>query len=470
MSLQTVMTSRIAVIWSWSFFSLSMMAQSEVAAPDLRFDVSSLDDRSSPRVTSYADVLEPVQRSVVAVYSARVVRERVPMNPFFREFFGDAERERRTEGLGSGVVVTPDGYILTNNHVVEGADELNVRLNDGRELSAELVGADPKTDVAVIKVDAESLPAAILTDSDELRVGDVVFAVGNPLDVGQTVTMGIVSAKGRNNLGLLGNEQGYEDFIQTDAAINMGNSGGALVDAGGRLVGINTAILSTSRGNIGIGFAIPVNMAASVMNSLVLTGTVERGFLGVSTQTIDADMEQEFGLPEGSGGAVVLTVVDDSPADQAGIENGDVIVSVNGRETKSGADLRIVVSQIMPGTEVDVVIYRDNEPQVLPITLTGFPVTGPAELLEGIIAEPVNEEIQRSLRLRADISGLVITEVESDSPYVRRFAPGMVILEINRRGVETLDDARNLLRNGRNLLLIYYRGSFSYRSLIVNER
>ena len=214
-------------------------------------------------VSSYADIVEPVEKAVVSIYSSKTIHQRVQANPLLRQFFGDIpdqDRESKEMGLGSGVIVSSDGYILTNNHVVEGADELTVVLSDGRKFTAKVVGADPKTDVAVVKIEATVLPAVTLADSDKLRVGDVVFAVGNPLGVGETVTMGIVSAKSRN-VGILDDVAGYEDFIQTDAAINMGNSGGALVDAKGRFVGINSAIVSPSRGNIGIGFAVPVNMA-----------------------------------------------------------------------------------------------------------------------------------------------------------------------------------------------------------------
>jgi len=224
------------------------------------------------RVQSYADVLEPVQRAVVSVYSTKIIKERIAINPFFRQFFGnipDQERESRQEGLGSGVIVSADGYILTNNHVVEGADELKVTLTDDRDFMAKVVGTDPKTDVAVLKIEAEGLPTVTLADSDKLRVGDVVFAVGNPLGVGQTVTMGIISAKGRSKLGLLENVSGYEDFIQTDAAINPGNSGGALVDVDGRLIGINTAILSRSGGFQGVGLAVPSNLVSQVVDGLV---------------------------------------------------------------------------------------------------------------------------------------------------------------------------------------------------------
>ena len=247
-------------------------------------DRAPIEHGKSTVVTSYADGLEAVRPAVVSVYSTKTVNagggRGFPFDdPMFRRFFGpgfDQQQERIQRGLGSGVIISADGYILTNNHVVEGADEVRVALNDGRELVAEVVGTDPRTDVAVLKVEASDLPHATLADSDALRVGDVVFAVGNPLGVGQTVTMGIVSATGRSNLQLL--DGGYENFIQTDASINPGNSGGALVDALGRVVGINTAIISTSRGNIGIGFAIPVNLASNIMQSLIETGTVSRGF------------------------------------------------------------------------------------------------------------------------------------------------------------------------------------------------
>ena len=263
------------------------------SVPVLQIDNSPVSDGKSGLVTSYADVVEPAEKAVVSVESTKTVRQRLAVNPMLRQFFGDIpdqEKDDKETGLGSGVIVAATGYILTNNHVVEGFESFKVTLKDGREFPAKVVGADPKTDVAVIKIEATALPVLTLADSEKLRVGDIVFAVGNPLDVGETVTMGIVSAKGRNNLRLLDDVHGYENFIQTDAAINLGNSGGALLDAKGRLVGINSAIISPSRGNIGIGFAIPVNLAASVMTSLIESGTVRAGFLGVSTVDLTPDI------------------------------------------------------------------------------------------------------------------------------------------------------------------------------------
>ena len=270
----------------------SAAATAPAKMPELKKDTTSVSEGKLTAISSYADIVEPVEKEVVSINSSRTIHERVQANPLLRQFFGDIpdqDRESKEMGLGSGVIVSSDGYILTNNHVVADADELTAVLSDGRKFTAKVVGADPKTDIAVVKIEATGLPAATFADSDKLRVGDVVFAVGNPLGVGETVTMGIVSAKSRN-VGILDDVQGYEDFIQTDAAINMGNSGGALIDAKGRFVGINSAIVSPSRGNIGIGFAVPVNMAINVMKSLIETGTVTRGFLGVIADPLTPDI------------------------------------------------------------------------------------------------------------------------------------------------------------------------------------
>ncbi len=335
------------------------LSSTETRKADLKVDPTPVAVAGSGTVLSYADMIEPVQKAVVSVYSTKIVRERVPMNPFLREFFGDRVPERETplSGMGSGVVVTADGYIITNNHVIEDADELKVLLPDEREFKASVVGADPKTDIAIIKIEAEGLPHVTLADSDLLRVGDVVFAVGNPLGVGQTVTMGVVSAKGRS-IGILEDVAGYEDFIQTDAAINQGNSGGALVDARGRLVGINSAILSPNRGSIGIGFAVPVNLAANIMRSLIETGRVARGYLGVAVEPITSELAEALGLENNTRGVMVTQVTEGSPAEKAGLERSDAILSVNNRPVASLQDLRLYVSQLAPGTEVAIKLIR----------------------------------------------------------------------------------------------------------------
>jgi serine protease Do len=404
--MKTNLLSRaLVVLLAASLSTLGCAQEKPAAKPDVKYDASPVNEGAGRLVTSYADVVEPVQKAVVSVYSTKIVRERLRVaDPFLRQFFGDRERERREDGLGSGVIVSTNGYILTNNHVVAGADELKVALTDGREFVAKVIGTDEKSDVAVIKIDVENLPVATLADSDKLRVGDVVFAVGNPLGVGQTVTMGIVSATGRNNLGILSNEQGvgYENFIQTDAAINQGNSGGALIDAKGRLVGINTAIISPSRGNIGIGFSIPVNQAAAVMNSLVATGKVQRGYLGVAGQNLEPKLAESLGLPANTKGVAVSDVVKDSPAAKAGLKRSDIIVKINGRVVDSQFALRLIVSQIMPDTEISVTVLRDGKERVLKVKLGSLDEQAGAtgEFIPGVTVKAIDEEL-RNDRARA---------------------------------------------------------------------
>lgn len=416
-------------------------------------------------VTSYADVVEPAQKTVVSIYSTKIVRERLT-NPLLRQLipnFPDQERESKQEGLGSGVIVSPDGYILTNNHVVEDADELKVALNDDREFIAKVIGTDPKTDIAVVKIDADKLPVATLADSDKLRVGDVVFAIGNPLRVGQTVTMGIVSAKGRS-VGILGDVGGYEDFIQTDAAINMGNSGGALIDARGRLIGINSAILSPSRGNIGIGFSIPINLAASIMNSLVESGTVSRGYLGVSTSNLTPDFAEQLGLPKETRGVVIADIIPGSAADKAGLKLSDVILGVGEHAVSTLDELRLLIAQTPPGSVAKMKIVRDGKQRVVDVTLDKF-ADKPNELFSGVNVRPLSDEDRRRLGLQARVAGLIVTDVDADSPHADQLLPNVVIVEINRKTVTDLASAKALVRPGKNLLLIYYRGTATFVTL-----
>lgn len=432
-------------------------------APTLKVDSTPIGDSKSPQIASYADILEPVQKAVVSIYSSKTVRDRVAVNPLLRQFFGDdapagRQREHKEEGLGSGVIVSPDGYILTNNHVVEGADELKVSLSDDREFVAKVIGADPKTDIAVIKVDADKLPIVTLADSDITRVGDIVFAVGNPLGVGQTVTMGIVSAKGRS-VGILEEVAGYESFIQTDAAINMGNSGGALVDAKGRLVGINSAILSPSRGNIGIGFAVPVNLASTVMHSLIESGSVTRGYLGVTSQTLTPDDAESLGLSRDLKGVTVTDVYPDSPADKAGIKRGDVILSVNGKVVTALRDLRIFIAQMPPGSKVKLKISRDLKDKEIEVAL-GKLDEKPNELLTGVEVAPLSAETRRRLGVPSRLDGgIVVTSVDEDSPYADRLAVDLVILQIDREDVTDVEAARKALTKGRHMLFVYFRGA-----------
>jgi Do/DeqQ family serine protease len=451
-----------------------LVAAKDAAAgskPVLHIDSTPVSEGKSAVVTSYADVVDSVKKAVVSVYSTKIVREHVQINPFFRQFFGDEvapERESKEQGLGSGVIVSSDGYILTNNHVVEGADELNVLLPDEREFKAKVIGADPKTDIAVIKIEADHLPTATLADSDKLRVGDVVFAIGNPLDIGQTVTMGIVSATGRKNLGLLDSVGGYEDFIQTDAAINMGNSGGPLVDAKGRVIGINSAIISTSRGNIGIGFAIPIDLAASIMQSLIQTGTVSRGYLGVNTVALTPDIAEQLGVSKDTRGVVVTDVKPDSPAAKAGLKRSDVIFALNDKAVESLEDLRLLISETLPGTEVTIKIVRDGKEKTVKATLSMLSdEIAENELLPGVTVTMLTDEKRRELNLDDRVAGLLITNVDDNSPYGDQLANGAVIVEINRTPVAAVQSAKDLLVTGRNLFLIYYHGVYGFQLINV---
>jgi serine protease Do/serine protease DegQ len=431
------------------------------AAPALTIDGTPVTEGRRPPLVSYADVIEPVQKTVVSVASSRYVRQRLP----FPWLVPGGGREFKQEGIGSGVIVTPDGYILTNHHVVEDADELIVRLADEREFKAEVVGSDPKTDVAVIKVDAAGLPAVTLADSDKIRVGDIVFAIGNPLGVGQTVTMGIVSATGRR-VGILDEVAGYEDFIQTDAAINQGNSGGALLDAKGRLAGINSAILSPTRGNIGIGFAIPVNLARNIMNSLVTSGKVSRGFLGVSVDSLGGELAETLGLLRDTRGVIITDLSPDGPAEQAGLQRYDVITAINGQPVTTFQELRLQVARQQPGSEITISLLRDGKAQAVTAKLDGQgEALGHNELLPGVRVNRLTGGLRRGLNIDPRLDGLVIASVDDDSPYAERLAPDMVIVEINRVPADSIETARRAIIAGRNLFTVYLNGAF--RPLVI---
>lgn len=322
---------------------------------------------SSVPVTSYADIVSRVSPAVITIHSEMRVRapQQYPFmdDPMFRQFFGDRVPqqmpEQRRSGLGSGVIVSTDGYILTNHHVIDGAEQIKVDLNDNRTLDAKVVGSDPLSDLAVLKIDAANLPVLALGDSDKVRVGDVVLAIGNPLGIGQTVTMGIISAKGRQTGLSSGN---FEDFLQTDAPINQGNSGGALVSTNSELVGINSQILSPSGGSIGIGFAIPSNMARTVSDTLVKTGKVRRGQLGIRVVKLNTEPARNLGITE-TKGVGVAQVQPDSAAEQAGLKKGDVITALNGAEINEPNVFRNLVASTAPGTDVTLTIRRNGGEQ-----------------------------------------------------------------------------------------------------------
>jgi serine protease Do len=407
--------------------------------------------------TSFAPIVRKVAPSVVKVFVTMKETENPMSNPdmeFFRRFFGDNglsqmnPGESPTEhGLGSGVIVSPDGYILTNNHVVSKASEIQVALNDGRQFTAKVIGTDPKTDVALIKINAENLPAVTLTDSSKVEIGDVVLAIGNPFGIGQTVTKGIVSAKDRTTSG-----DGDEDFIQTDAAINPGNSGGALVDTEGRLIGINSAILTRSGGNQGIGFAVPSDLCRWVMDSLVKNGHVERGLLGVIIQNLTPDLARAFKLDR-TNGALVGDVTPGSPADKAGLESGDVITQFNGQTIQDASQLKLRVAETAPGSKVAVTVNRNGTDKTLDVILGNTPENGVAqrnesngavrkEALAGVGVADLDQNTRSELNIPQNVHGALISQVAPDSPaYEAGLRTGDVITELNHQPVKNAQDA-----------------------------
>ena len=437
--------------------------------------------RDLKAATSVAPVVKKVAPSVVNIYSTVTIRERPnPLfnDPFFRRFFGEdggqgQPRARREQSLGSGVIVSPDGYILTANHVVDGADKVKVALASGeKEFDAKVIGNDSATDTAVLKVDAKNLPAITIADSDKLEVGDAVMAIGNPFGVGQTVTVGIVSALSRGGFGI----NNYENFIQTDAAINPGNSGGALVDAEGRLVGINTWIISRTGGFQGLGFAVPINMARYVMERLVGEGKVTRGYLGLWLQPeMTPELARQFNLPN-MNGALVTTVDPDSPAGKAGFKEGDFVTELNGQKVKDMRQFRLLVSQTAPGTKVTLKLVRDGKEKTLTATLGELPKDalarggqpqpgerGKSEMdaLDGVEVSDLDAQARREAEVPANVRGALVTRVAPDSNAGEAgLRPGDVIVEINRQPVRSSDEAVALSEKAKTdrILLRVWRG------------
>ncbi|MBI3621025.1 MAG: DegQ family serine endoprotease [Nitrospirae bacterium] len=431
----------------------------------------------------FVRMAEAATPAVVNISTSRVIKGRQggaqqnPLfeDPFFRRFFGDdffrqfeAPQSRREQSLGSGVIVDSNGYIVTNNHVVAQADEIKVLLADKREFTGKMVGTDPKTDIAVIKIEGTNLPTAPWGDSGQLKVGEYVLAIGNPFGLNQTVTMGIISAVGRANVGIAD----YEDFIQTDAAINPGNSGGALINSRGELIGVNTAIFSRSGGYMGIGFAVPSNMVRLVMTSLIKEGKVTRGWLGVSIQEVSSDLAKQFGLKDARG-ALVSDVLKDTPADRAGLKRGDVIVKYNGHDVTNAGQLRNLVAETPVGQQAPLVVIREKREKELTVKIEeqpkevagsgGGPGASPEnEALAGLEVQQLTPTLADQLNLPHAITGVVIVNVEGGSVAEEAgVRAGDVIVEINRQPVKNLDDYRRIgrqLHAGESVLLLLNRG------------
>jgi len=410
---------------------------------------------------SLAPMLERVTPAVVNISTeSRIVTRRNPLldDPFFRRFFDipDIPRERRTQSLGSGVVVDArNGYVVTNHHVIEGAETITVTLRDGRQLKAKFIGSDPETDIAVIQVPATNLAVLTLADSDALRVGDFVVAIGNPFGLGQTVTSGIVSALGRSGLGI----QGYENFIQTDASINPGNSGGALVNLRGELVGINTAILAPSGGNVGIGFAIPSNMVRQLLEQLVRYGAIKRGRLGVTVQDLTPELSNAFSL-EPQQGAVIAQVTPNSAADRAGLKAGDVVTVINDKPIHSSNELRNIIGLLPVGETVNLTILRAGKPMTIKTVVGAFtPASVTGKTINPRLAGAVFKEIGPGSPGYGQVEGVLVDKVERGSPAERvGLRRNDVIIGVNRQAVNDPQVLQQLVTKGSPLLLNIQRG------------
>ena len=444
------------------------------------------DPAEGPSKTGFAPVVKAVLPDVVNISTSKMVRgeaEQLPEgmfnDPFFRQFFGPGgpgmdnrqqnqnPRSQREESLGSGVIVSPEGYILTNNHVIEGATDVKVTLSNKKQLQAKVVGADPKTDIAVLKVEGSGYPAITIGDSSKVQVGDYALAVGDPFGVGQTVTMGIVSAMNRGNLGI----EDYEDFIQTDAPINPGNSGGALVNDRGELIGINTAILSHgSGGNQGIGFAVPVNLARQVMDQIMDHGKVTRAYLGIVVQDVTPAIAKAMGQNE-LRGALVGDVKASSPAGKAGLQRGDIILEINGKQVSDSRELRMNISMMKPDADVKLKILRDGKESDRTVTLGELATSEvqakgeegtSKDALEGVTLENLDADAAKQLGLSPATKGVVVTDISPSSPEadsgLRR---GDVIQEVNHQPVRNLSELNEAIRkSGKNpLLLVNRQGS-----------
>ena len=424
---------------------------------------------ASGLIVTFAPVVKRVTPAVVNIASTRIVKTSSSeggMSPddLFRQFFGGGSggrnpqrpAERRSSGLGSGVIVSSDGYVLTNNHVVEGATTLKVSLSDRREMTAKIVGTDPQTDIALLKLDGKDFPYLPMGDSSKVQVGDVALAIGNPFGIGQTVTMGIIGAKSRGGLGI----EDYEDFIQTDAAINPGNSGGALVNTNGELIAINTAILSgNSGGNQGVGFAIPINMAREVMDQLMKTGKISRGYIGAGIQDVTPSLAKAFKVPA-TGGALIREVEPNSPSAQAGLRAGDVVAALNNVPVVDSNDFKLRISRTAPGTAAQLKVLRDGvsrEISITPVKRPGARATDSAEQaqssdgtptpLKGLSVESLTSGIASELRLAPGTAGVVVTSVDPGSPVsAAGLRQGDVIQHVNRKPVSNVAEFNQAVR------------------------
>lgn len=439
-------------------------------------NISNMDDNTKRQypsnndiVLSYNNSIKEIKQSVVNISTTKTIEQSNQLNlmlnnPFFKDFFGNnipntTPQKRKASSLGSGVIISKDGYILTNNHVVENADEIIVTLIDEtKEYKAKVIGLDPKTDLAVIKIDAKSLKAAKFANSDHLLEGDLVFAIGNPFGVGGSVTQGIISALNKSSIGL----NQYENFIQTDASINPGNSGGALVDSRGGLIGINSAILSRSGGNNGIGFAIPSNMAKNVALSLVQDGKIERGYIGVSISDLTNELKEVYTKDYG---AFILNVEKDSPAMKAGIQRGDLIIEIDDKKVKNANDLKNIVGNKHPGKTIHVEYERDSKIKSTKIILANMDkslgTSNALNSIEGLMVEELNALNRQKYQIQNHINGIVVSGVKNNSNAEKLgFLPGDVIVQVNQTSINTFNDFEKIMKNKKKKVVFINRNGY----------
>ncbi len=421
-------------------------------------------------ILSYNNAIKEVKHSVVNIATTKTIKQNNKQlnqmfnHPFFKDFFGHnfqymMPRERKTNSLGSGVIISKDGYILTNNHVVEDADEVIVTLiGNSKEYKAKIIGTDPKTDLAVIKIDAKNLKPAKFGNSDNLLEGDIVFAIGNPFGVGESITQGIVSALNKSGIGL----NQYENFIQTDASINPGNSGGALVDSRGALIGINSAILSRSGGNNGIGFAIPSNMAKRVATALIEKGKIDRGYLGVSITDLNSDLKQVY---KNKYGALILNIEKDSPAQKAGLKRGDLILEVNGKKVKDANELKNTIGSIKPGKSVKIKYERNAKERVTNVVLANLDKSlnygENTEYIDGLELEELTTLTRKKYQIPAHIKGVLISKVKPNSKAQKiGFLAGDIIVQVDQTSIENFEDLQNALKNRKPKVVFVNRNGY----------
>ena len=414
-------------------------------------------------ILSYNNVLENVRQSVVNISTQKSVSNQMAMNPFmndplFREFFRGYNndripKERLERSLGSGVIISENGYIVTNNHVIDGADKIIVTLpNDTKEYEAKLIGKDKKSDLAIIKIEASQLHAITFYDSEDVRVGDIVFAIGNPFGVGETITQGIVSATKRDSVGITE----YENFIQTDAPINPGNSGGALINSAGYLVGINSAIISQSGGNVGIGFAIPSNMVSKIATSLIDNGEYQRAYLGVSISNVTQDMSSFY---DGMQGALITGIEENTPAKEADLKRGDLIMSVDGKAIKSASELKNSIGNLAPGTTITLEILRDKKKITKKVNLASQSKTSNAqESYKGLEVEEITALNKKDFGLASNISGVIVTDIQNDSEAQRaQLQRGDIIIQIEDMEIHSVEDFEKATKNTNKKRFYIYR-------------